>query len=284
MRFHTDYVSSCGRWCKPKRRMKNLILSSLFLSTFATSAFAAVTDYPVDVYSRPTTLPEAVFEANLDLSINLSDNVAFKGFGLSPNLSYGVSKDITLALVHGAGAAGMRSPSLCLGDACGKAYNTVGLEARYQLTRGNDPTGLLLGLDAQQLSPEFALALRVGADFHLHPSDKLNINVAPQLGFGVTAREFANKEFVSVPVQFNWRQTENVNLQLLTGLNGYLDGFGDSYRVPVGVGVLYGTSDHVIDFGARFVLPALIAGDGWNGLNADGINSRELGLFVTFRN
>lgn len=274
--------------------MKNTFLAALFVSSIAGSAFAAVTDYPVDVYSRPTVLPAGVFEGNLDVAINLSDDTAFKSTLVSPNIRYGVNDSLTVGLFHGRTGSLLNQGSLCLGDNCGKTYNNVAAEAQYQLSRGETSVAFIGSLEANALDPELALGLRVGADVRIKTGDKLMVQLVPQLGFGITNRDLDanfgiatlsapyNRDYLNMPVLLNFKQTENLNLQLITGLAGSLSGidFGDSYRVPAGVGAVYATSDHTVDLGARFVFPALIAAEGIQ----DGIKARELGLFVTFRN
>lgn len=277
------------------RLMKHLILSTLFLSTVASSALASVADYPVDIYSRPSVLPEGVFEGNLDVSINLSDNTAFKQTVLAPNLRYAVNNDLTVGLSHGRTGSPLSQGSLCLGDACAKGYNNLAFDGAFQLTRGETSVAFLGALEANSLSPELAVGLRFGVDARLKTGDKLMVQLSPQIGLGLTNRDLDtgvfnitvpyNRDYLTFPAVLNFKQNENVNLQVITGIHGALSGasFGDTYRVPAGVGAVYSTGDHTVDLGARFVLPALIAGDLYKLGKMDGINSRELGVFVTFR-
>ena len=64
---------------------------------------------------------------------------------------------------------------------------------------------------------------------------------------------------------------------LFTGLGQTpLDGFGDTYTIPVGVGVLVGLNS-VFDVGARFDMPRLIAG------TDSGADVRSLTAWVSVR-
>ena len=83
----------------------------------------------------------------------------------------------------------------------------------------------------------------------------------PNVGIGLAERELANEETLGIPVAAYFRAGTKVAPVLFTGLNQTpLDGFGDAFSIPVGVGVLVGLNS-VFDVGARFDLPYLMGAD-----------------------
>ena len=71
-------------------------------------------------------------------------------------------------------------------------------------------------------------------------------------GSASTSGTTGNKESFGLPVAAYFRASENIAPVLYTGLGQTsLDGYGDSYTVPVGMGVLVGVNT-TFDVGARF--------------------------------
>ena len=58
----------------------------------------------------------------------------------------------------------------------------------------------------------------------------------PSINIGLTERDGGNKEFLQLPVRLGFMATPQLNLGLSLALDGALDGFGDNYFVPLGVG------------------------------------------------
>lgn len=276
--------------------MKSPALYALLFCTFAASATASVADYPIDLYSRPSVLPKGVAEGQIDFTADVGDLRAFEHALLSPNLRLGVTDDLTIGLNHGRTGAPLSQGAICFGDVCGtEQYNNVALEAFYQLQRGSTSVAGIFSFEANQLAPEFALSARIGADLRWKAATQWMLQLTPQLGAGLLARDLEvntgisrpyNRDYITMPVALNFRQSDQLNLQLLSGLSGSLSGlpFDSTFRVPVGVGAMYASGDHKFDVGARFVMPALLAGSAFTSTGEDGFRSRELGVFLNFRN
>src|SRR5690606_20012243 len=86
------------------------------------------------------------------------------------------------------------------------------------------------------------------------------VKVDPTLYVGVVGRDEAfplaglavgPKEYLHLPVELQYQLNFQTMLVLHTGVNGQLDGFGDAYQVPVGLGALFAVNNR-IDFGAEF--------------------------------
>ena len=134
------------------------------------------------------------------------------------------------------------------------------------------------GLDFISLSDPTALSLRLGVKGKTM-AGPLIVVFDPSINIGLTEREI-NKESISLPVRLGFMVTPELNLglslALLGPLNPPIGGFGDFYRVPLGVGGIYSINSQ-FDLRAQFTLDQLIAGS--NG----GADARTLSLGAVYR-
>lgn len=138
------------------------------LALITTPAFA-------DAPKPGLTLPAG----RLNLALNAEVEATAEAFGkptsLSPDLSYGVTDDLTVSLAHSTfmltGFRGAAGKGLCVtgtDNGCAHAYNNVGIEGLYTLARGDMAVALNAGVHATDLEAGFYVA-KLGAKVrHVH--------------------------------------------------------------------------------------------------------------------
>ena len=217
-------------------------------------------NWPLRVTDRPLTLDQGMLEIRGDtLQINMSSDAVAKPFSIAPDIFYGVSKKLSVGLTHSTG--------ICLAgtdNGCAKVYNDVGIEALYSLmSQGNFQVAGRGGLQAVAIDP-FAFGLNIGIRGRLNVGN-IAIVFDPGVYVGFTERDTVQKEVVTVPVQVQFQVNNQTNAFVSTGINGPLDGFGDAFTVPIGVGATFAVNNR-LDFGAEFAFTNLAG----KGSSADG--------------
>ncbi len=231
------------------------------------------------------TLPKGAINIFATFEANLSTDRAFKPFSLAPDISYGVTDDLTVALIHSTfaitGFRGGAGAGFCLAgedNGCASVYNNVGVDALYSLTRGGLALAALGGVHALSLDP-FQLSVRAGLRGRL-TSGNLIIGFSPSIFAGVTDRDAGNKEFIWVPIFLGYRATPKVIAAVGTGIKGPLDGFGDAWTVALVPQVLYSLSAK-IGLGISFAMPRIL-GAGALPDAQKGIDFRFLQAWVSY--
>jgi hypothetical protein len=264
--------------------MKRLIATTMFLTGFvatvaqaqepaaptpalAATPLSAPGSYPDEYIQRPLTLNAGMAEVYVPVTINLSSGSVTKPIMIGPEIGYGVDDKLELRLVHDHG--------FCF-NSCDKVYNDVGAMARYFLQHeGQMDVAVQGGLIFKSLDPA-ALALRVGAIFK-YLSAPVAVYISPTVDFGMTKRSSGNKEFINVPVKVVFQSDRQLAPFFLTGIYGSVDGFGDTYGIPLGVGANF-VVQHGFDVGGAFQFPRIAGGTG------GGIDARELIVYAAWRN
>lgn len=212
------------------------------------------------------------------LNINASSGAFAKPFGISPDIFYGLSDQLSLALVHSGyhatGFAGSTRDSLCLAgkaDGCLKAYDRLAALARYAL---NGDLALDGGLVVNSLDAG-TYAVKVGVVGRM-PVGPGTLMYAPNVHVGVNKRDMGNKGALFVPISFMMPVSGAIMGGVQTGIAGPLDKFGDSYAVPVSF------------MGMMPINDTLMAGAALTFNNIAGKNSsadfRALNVFVGWKN
>lgn len=212
-------------------------------------------DYPVVVVDRPILVPQGMLELRGDtLRIDMSKGVAGDRIELAPDIYYGVSKKLNIGITH-------VDSGICIaGDGCGKAYDGLGVDALYDLMHGGS---LLLaaraGVRIPSLDPVIA-GLNLGLDVKL-AAGKVAFYFNPHLYVGALERspdatatppEPGKKEELDLPLIVGYQAQRQTLLFVRTGMHGQLSGFGDGFRVPIGVGATFAANNR-LDFGAEWL-------------------------------
>ncbi len=225
-------------------------------------------NWPKAVGDRPLTRAKGMIEIEVDVFVNMSKDGVAKPIAIAPDIWYGVSDTLTVGLTHNLG--------LCLtgtDSGCGKVYNDVGFAGALSVMRdAKMELAVAGGLDLAVIDP-LTLRLNIGADFK-YQAGKITIWSYPRIGIGLNKREGAlmipgNTETLSLPVVLGFQATPELNVRLRTGIGGLgigpeagapLDGFGDGFVIPLGIGALYAVSNK-LDVGAEFFFPGIAGSD-----------------------
>jgi hypothetical protein len=215
-----------------------------------------------------------------DVAVGMSSGATGKPISIVPNVYYGVSDTLSVGIGSNPGSEIFQNAAgagLCLsGEAngCGKIYNNVSLDALFSFMRsGTMDLGAHGGLDTS-FGTETLLGVRVGAKGKtlLGP---LVLTFDPFIRIGVNKRDVGNKELIYVPVRLGFNATPQLNVGPSVGIWGPLDGFGDAYFVPVGLGGTFAINSN-ISARAQFTFDNL-AGKG------GGADFRTLSLGAVYR-
>ncbi len=219
--------------------------------------------------------------AGSTFNMSLSKDAVAKPFSLAPSVWYGVSDKLTVGLTHDRGTT-MLTPrpipgaGICLAgkeNGCGKVYNNIGVDALFALAAGKFSVAAHPGLDILSFSDPSVIALRVGVLGKYEIAPKIAIAFDPRISIGLTERDL-NKESIDIPFFLWFAASEKIGAYVSTGIAGPLDGFGDAFVVPVGLGANFKASEK-LSIGGDFLFGNLLG----NGSSAD---SRALGLRVAF--
>lgn len=208
-----------------------------------------------------SVLPARRLYAQAMLEIELSSGAAFDPVSLAPDLYYGVTSDFTVGLVHSfaarTGLIGGSGQSLCLGDACDGAYNSLGVDARYQVVSGQVGVAADFGMYVNDFDPfRVALKLGVAGRYRPSPASKLAVDFAPSLFIGITQREpqafgsSGNKEVFSAAVTGLYEVIPRLTALVQTGLVVPFEAAGDNYFIPLSLGASYAVNRQISAQGA----------------------------------
>ncbi len=236
---------------------------SFTLSIVAVAALggAAAADAP----DEQLTVPEGHGVVSAAFDINLSKESAFKPVSLSPDLWYGVTDDVTLALLHSGrattGFLGSVGESLCIAgedNGCASVYSNVALAARLRLGTRAIATAIDASLIVGDFDP-FVLSTRLGLAARLRRG-KVAFEAAPGFVLGLTERDAVKRDSFAVPLTLSYAATPAVALAVQSGVVVPFDETGDTYSIPLSLGVQYAATSAIAIAGS-FSLPVLAGGD-----------------------
>ena len=251
-------------------------------------------EYPVALIERPLELPMGMVEVEANLLAYLFSGVTVGGetFGgpfkptyLGFGVAYGVTNQLQVAL---------SSSGFCLtgtSGGCGHVFDDLAAEVAFGVLHQKGlQVSLQAGLEFAHLAGGTAavdtpleIAGGIGIDLRA-VSGQFALRAGPKLTFGLKERSGFNREFLVVPLVFQFQANQHLALEAGLALNLLLDppdplGFFDYVRVPVSVGALYALSNK-LDVGGSFVFTNLL---GKSSAGPNGIDGRALQIFVNFR-
>ena len=245
----------------------------------------AVSEQPMGkvAVSRGVQAPGGLFTARVLLLVNASKDSFGKPTSLAPDLFYAVSDTVQIGLLH-TGPMGWQSPpgsGLCLTgttNGCDKVYNNVGLDLMYGLLFGDFHLSLHSSLFLLPLPDPTGVMWTIGLTGKFHFTDVVALFFDPQVGVMLSHRDMY-KEQLFVPIELQFQVGAAVSLKVLSGVTGQLSELGDTYRVPLGLGLVGNVSRHV-DLGLRFSFDNVLGSVPTGTARAD---TRSLALLLTFR-
>jgi hypothetical protein len=224
------------------------------------------------------TLDRGAANVTVTLEANLAEDRVAKPLSIAPDVSYGVTDDLTLVLVHSTfattGFRGNAGAGLCVtGDegGCAHAYDNVGLDAIHGLRRGPFSFAVVAGAHFVSLDPAW-FDLRAGARLRW-TGGKLLVTFSPSVFFALSGRDDGNKETLWAPVFIGAKPIPPLTLGLGTGIKGPVEDFGDTWTFALVPSAQLAVTRRLA-LGASFALPKL--------LGAGAIPSEQKGFNVRF--
>ena len=228
--------------------------------------------------------PGGLFTARVLLLVNASKDSFGKPTSLAPDLFYSVSDTVQIGLLH-TGPMGWQSRpgfGLCLtgtSDGCPKVYNNVGFDFMYGLLFGDFHLSLhssLFLLFFPDPNPTEVM-WTIGLTGKFHFTNAVALFFDPRVGVMLSHRDIY-KEQLFIPVELQFQTTAALSVKVLSGVSGRLSALGDTYEVPLGLG-LVGNVNSNVDLGVRFSFDNLLG-------HATGVSradARSIGLLLTLR-
>src|SRR4029079_4590180 len=90
----------------------------------------------------------------------------------------------------------------------------------------------------------------IGLTGKFHFTDVVALFFDPQVGVMLSHRDLYEEQLF-IPIELQFQVGAAVSLKVLSGVTGQLSELGDTYRVPLGLGLVGNVSRHV-DLGLRF--------------------------------
>ncbi|HET7506332.1 MAG TPA: hypothetical protein VFK02_35175 [Kofleriaceae bacterium] len=226
--------------------------------------------------------PAGMVSARILLDVNLSTDAAGEPISLAPDLYYSVTDALQLGLLHEGPMGWQARPGLglCLtgeDHGCPKLYDNVGLDIMYAVSFGRVHLSTHSSLFVDHFDP-----LTMSAAFGVAGKARLGTRFAvlfdPKIAIALTERD-TNDDAVYVPLELQLQIGSGTTLKLLTGLLGGLSAFGDTYEIPLGLGLLQNLTSH-FDIGIRFSFDNLL---GHEEMGVGRADTRSLALLVNVR-
>ncbi len=139
----------------------------------------------------------------------------------------------------------------------------LSLHSSLYLLPISDPTGVMWTL---------------GFSGTFHFTDVVALFFDPQVGVMLAHRDIY-KDQLFIPLELQFQLGAAASLKVLSGVSGQLSALGDTYQVPLGLGLIGNVSSHV-DIGLRFSFDNVLGHVPAGGSPAD---SRSIGLLVNLR-
>lgn len=254
--------------------------ASLPASTLASASASTPPSIAVRAVSPPPpppapglTLPEYGLQLSLTMEASVSAGAAGSPISLAPDLAYGVTPDLTIALVHSSSALtgfrGSAGAGVCVTSSCNSMYADVGLEAIGSLVRGTLALAFEGGLLATSVEP-WRSDLKLGVRSRL--GGRVYAMLSPNLWLALDHRrdELApHRDQLWVPLALGVKLTPAVATGAGTGVKGPLANLAHEWSVPLGVFAQVAVTPE-ITLGSSFVFGKIAAGDAIMGAGPDG--------------
>ncbi len=227
--------------------------------------------------------PAGMFSAKLLLGVNLSSDLVGEPISVAPNLYYSVTDRLQLGLVHDGPMGWQTRPGtgLCLSgeeSGCPEVYNNLGFDVMYGLIFGKDLHLSAHGSFYVNRFDPSVTTLAVGVAGKAHFGEKAALLFDPQIGLALSDRD-ANDDMLYLPVELQYQAAVPTTVKLLTGITGSLSELGNTYQVPVGLGLMQNINEH-IDLGLRVSFDNLL---GETPEGASRTDSRSLAVLANLR-
>lgn len=227
--------------------------------------------------------PAGLFTARVLVLVNASKDDFGKPTSLAPDLYYSVSDTVQVGLLH-TGPMGWQSRpgfGLCLtgtANGCPRVYNNVGFDFMYGLLYGDFHLSLHSSLFLLPISGPTGVMWTIGLAGKFHFSDVVALYFDPQVGVMLAHRD-VYKDQLFIPLELQFQVGAATSLKVLSGVSGQLSDLGNTFQVPLGLGLVANVSSS-IDLGLRFSFDNLL-GHVFPGISR--VDARSIGFLLTFR-
>lgn len=228
--------------------------------------------------------PSGLLTLRLNLLVNASKDSFGKPTSLAPDVFYAITDTVQIGLLHTGPMGWQTQPGagLCLtgsgSGGCPKVYDNVGFDFMYGLLFGDFHLSLHSSLYLTRISDPTWVMWTVGFSGKFHFSDAVALFFDPQVGITLSNRDL-NKDQLFIPLELQFQATPGAAVKVLSGVTGQLSALGDTYRVPLGLGLVGNINAHV-DLGLRFSFDSLL-GHQLPGFSRT--DERSIGLLAIFR-
>jgi hypothetical protein len=227
--------------------------------------------------------PAGLFTARVNLLVNASKGSLGKPTSLAPDLFYAISDTLQIGLLH-TGPMGWQSRpgfGLCLtgkSNGCPKAYDNVGLDLMYGLVFGDLHLSFHSSLYLLPISDPTGVMWTLGLTGKFHFTNLVALYFDPQVGVMLSHRDLYEDQLF-IPLELQFQAAPAVALKVLTGVLGQLSNLGDTYQIPLGLG-LVGNVNRNVDIGLRISFDNLV---GHQTPGSSRTDARSIGLLLTIR-
>jgi hypothetical protein len=211
-------------------------------------------------------LPEGKMQVALTVELESAADRLGDPITIAPDLAYGVTRDLTLSVVHSKfGVTGFRAVTgggLCVAGDCAHVYNNAGVEALYALRDGRASVAAIGGIHAMDLDGGlYDAKLGVRARF---TAGRFAVLASPSVLVALTERTDAmgvrrNRDLYYAPVLATYRIAPRLTAGLGTGVKGAFEDAANAWEVPLGA-VASCAIDPRVTVGASFVFGKLVGG------------------------
>lgn len=246
--------------------MRRLVLTTALLSSTAVAGPARL------------TLPQDAMNATVVVETDATEGRMADTMSIAPDLSVGVTDELTLSVVHSTfGRTGFRGSvggGACITDTCAKGYDNVGLEGLYHLRAGAFAVAANAGVHATSLDRELYVG-KLGAKLR-YQTGRVTIASLPSITFGLSNRE-DNPERLWLPFTGAYLLGAGVSLGVAAGVKVPFEDAAERYETASGVFAQYVYS-RAVAFGASWIHGRLFAGEA---VEPSGMASRAINVWVS---
>lgn len=186
--------------------------------------------------------PAGLFTARLSLLIDASKDSFGKPTSFAPDLYYSFTDTVQLGLLHTLPMGWQTLPGagLCLtgpSNGCPHVYDNVGLDFMYGLIYGDFHLSLHSSLYLVPIAAPAGVMWTVGLAGKFHFTNMVALYFDPQVGIMLAHRDLY-KDQLFIPLELQLQASAAVSLKLLSGVTGQLSALGDTYQIPLGLGIV----------------------------------------------
>lgn len=222
------------------------------------------------------------FVVTITLEASLSKDSELEPMSIAPDVSYGLTDQLTLSIVHSGfattGFRGSAGSGICFTGkehGCAHVYNNIGGEALVDLVRGQLAIAGVAGVHVVSIDDSF-VDVKAGAQTS-YRAGKITATFSPSVLVGVSKRDEGNKGAIFLPASIG-TQIQSLFLALGGGIAAPLNDAGDGWTARIGVigRVRVAKSAFVA---ASLFLPKLAGGDG---VMETGADARTANVWLTY--